>query len=147
MSLREIWNMILRSYCLIVTGSLFCTGIFCALFWKDAALNVNIIWQVLGSSAAVSLLFFLYYSKKELSARSLLIRDILFFFCLLAILLGCAYLFEWVIFENIIQPLCFAALVALTYASIKFFIYQMEKREAAAISSALQDYNRQKKEK
>lgn len=143
MSLREICTSIIRSYCLIVTGSLLCAGIVCSLFWKDAVLGVEIIWQILLSSAAASGLFFVYYSKKELSKKALMIRDIIHFILLLCLLLFCAYHFAWIHTHSLIQPFFFVGLVTAIYSVIRFVLFKREQRDARNLSRALHRFNNQ----
>lgn len=141
MSIKEILKTFLRAYPMIVTGSLLCTGAFCSIFWRNAELHVDLIWQILASSAAVASLFFVYYSKKELSRRAMQARHILHFVLLLALLFLCAYCFGWIASGSIGQPLLFGGLVTLVYVLIRYWLIKKQQREADEIGAALKSWH------
>lgn len=140
MLLKEIIQAILRSYCIIVTGSLLCTGVFCSLFWRDTVFGLELVWQVLIAAALAAMMFLVYYSKKELSKRAALARTVIHFFLIEGVLIGCAYWFDWFHPGTLVEPLCFAGLVAVVYLLVHSIMFRQSQKESDAISKAIASY-------
>ncbi|MGL4607516.1 MAG: DUF3021 family protein [Eubacteriaceae bacterium] len=100
MRIEELLKNILRSFFVITTGIIISMYIFCMVFNPAANFGLNDIGRVLIMALASSLLFFIFYSDKELNKRQMLIRQAIHLPVLLGVLLFFAWRWDWVNVKN-----------------------------------------------
>lgn len=82
----------------ITTGVTFVSAAYIALLWgSDTVLAVDILWQILAVSALCTLgsLLLPCDTEKEVSKKSMLVRNICYFVYVNLAVLGCGFCFEW----------------------------------------------------
>ncbi|POP31483.1 DUF3021 domain-containing protein [Lactonifactor longoviformis] len=82
----------------ITTGIVFVTAVYIGIFWGSGSeIGVNILWQILMVSALCTLgsLLLPCGAEKEVSKRGMLVRMILYFIYVNAVVLGCGLWFAW----------------------------------------------------
>ena len=136
---------VLRDYFTICTCSLAGSAAFLTI---SSIKNITyaLLWQILFVSLVTSLTSLIYHSKHELSKKSFLIRSIIQYFMINAILLFSAYFFKWVQFTEANLVLTFVTLVFLIYALVHTIIYFDDRFHAKLLNEKLSEYKKKRGE-
>lgn len=91
-------RLITRLFTLIVSGTLLAAASYITFFWgAETDISIMVLWQILGTSALCSLSGLFFASgRKEPSKKEMLLRNILGFAYVNAVVLTCAFAFEWI---------------------------------------------------
>jgi magnesium-transporting ATPase (P-type) len=98
--------------CVILASTVF-IGIF-----SNPYLPLRLIVQALVLAAASALLNFIYHSEKPIRKRGMALRTCVHFIALLALVLTCAWRFQWFSFDHTSSVLTFFLLFIAVYAVI-----------------------------
>lgn len=100
MRIEELLKNMLRSFFVITTGIIASMYIFCMVFYPAVNFTLNDIGRILIMALASSLLFFIFYSRKELGKKHMLIRQAIYLPVLLGVILFFAWRWDWVNVKN-----------------------------------------------
>ncbi len=139
MIIKRIKDMLLE-FLLIIAGILLCTAVFCTVFYTDAQFGVEILWQIVALAFLCTLPGFVFFSKKELSKKQILIRQVIHLCLLLIILLFFAYFWEWLSPRSVVQPVIFIVMFALVYTMVGYFSYKRDKKTAKQLNERLEKF-------
>ena len=117
MSIDELLKSMLRSFFVITTGIVASMYVFCLIFNSDVSFSLDDIGRVLLMAFASDLTFLLFYSRKELGKKQMLIRHVIQLLVLLAVLFYFAQLWGWVIISRPTEVVVFILLVIVVYAA------------------------------
>jgi len=127
LNIKEILHRIIKSFFIILGGSLIATFVFKLVFGTGIPLHIDDIGALIVLSVVVDLTYFIFYSRNELSRNQMLIRYIVHMMCIASELFVFAKLRRWVDFGRIAEILVFFALVITVYiATIGISNYQAE---------------------
>jgi hypothetical protein len=140
MDLKEILSRMFHSYFIILTGTLTAAAVFCSIFANDAAFGVDMFWKMLLLALLTDLPLLLFYSRKEISNKGWIAREILHFGVIIAILLYFGYTWEW-IEPSFLQTGIFIALVVGVYAAVRVIVFQLDKKTAEQLNKGIKKYN------
>ncbi len=114
---------------------------FIMFFWgKDAEIGVEILWQILGVSALCTIASFILPWDDEtsrISKKEMLIRMILCFCSINAIVLLCGAWFEWFDFGNWKMVVGMEVGIAAVFALITSVGYLVQGRETERMNQKL----------
>lgn len=131
---------LLQMFLLITAGTVISATIFCTIFSQNITFGIDLLWQLIAVAFFCTVPCIIFYSKKELSKKSMLIRQIVHLCLTLAILIFFAYFLTWIEAGSIIQPVIFVALVSVVYVTVAFFAYQADKVTAKQLNERLQRF-------
>lgn len=93
---EELLKKMINSFFMITTGVVISMYVFCLIFNPDAKFTLTDIGRILVMAFVSDLPFLIFLSSRELSKKQMLIRSIIHFIVLSAVLLYFAFLWEWV---------------------------------------------------
>lgn len=137
--MKEIIKLVARTFFLVTTCIVFAAAIYISIFYKDTTLTVAILWQILITSFLGSILSILFYSKSMISKRGILIRQGIHLILLLMTELICAWMFEWVHIDSIIEISFFLFLVIVNYVVVCYILYRYDIKMAEQINQKIQE--------
>lgn len=136
---------LLQVFLLITAGTIISATIYCTLFFQDITFGIDLLWQLVAVAFFCTVPCLMFYSKKELSKKTMLIRHIIHLCVTLAILIFFAYFWTWIDVGSIIQPIVFVVLVSVVYVTVTFFAYQIDKMTAKQLNERLQQFRQRDK--
>lgn len=137
--MKEIIKLVTRTFFLVCTCILFAAAIYISIFYKDATLTVSILWQIIIISFIASILSIVFYSKTPFSKHGMLIRQCVHFILLLASQLICAWKFDWVHIDSIMEVTVFILMVVVVYIGVCVIIYRYDIKTADQINQRIQE--------
>ncbi len=137
MRIEELLKKILRSFFVITTGIIASMYIFCLIFNPAASFTLNDIGRILIMALASSLLFFIYYSHKELDKIQMLIRQAIHLPVLLGVLLFFAWRWDWVNVRNPKECAILILLIIVVYVAVLAANTYQDKKLADKLNDSL----------
>jgi predicted neutral ceramidase superfamily lipid hydrolase len=128
---------VIQTYFYVLSGSIISAAIFMTIFLQDAYFNVEVIWQVIIMAAATSMGILIFQSKREISKKQMILRQIIHYAYINVVVLSCAMLWRWVDIHQITQIIALILLVAGVYFSVTTAMFSNEKRIAESINQRL----------
>jgi len=117
MDLKEIKRQIIHSFFVIFSGSVLSMYVYTLLF-GDGILEVHYITALLVMTVLADLTCFIFYSKKELTRKQLLIRFAIHLPIIMGIMLSAASYMEWILWSEPVEIIVFIALVVAVYIMV-----------------------------
>jgi Ca2+/Na+ antiporter len=96
-----------------------------------------IILSILGSVGNL-----IFYSKHELSKRKMKVRTIIHYIYIYSQVLGCAYLFGWIVPGNVKQTIVMIIMICCVTLCVSYALKKKEDRTAELINEKLSTMNR-----
>ena len=127
-------------FLLVTAGITMCTTVFCTVFYQNLSFGIELLWQVVALSLFCTLPGLVYVSKKELTKKQMLIRQIIHLGVLLILLLFFAYHWEWIDEGSIVQPIVFIIMFSLVYTMVSYITYKRDKKVANILNERLEKY-------
>jgi hypothetical protein len=132
---------------LILAGTTISTTLFITLFVPGWEFTIFLLWQIIIVSGVCSLGNLIYYSRGELSKRQMRIRIVLHYLYINAIVLGGAFLWQWIKPGSAVQLLVMLLLIAMVYAVITAWSFKMEEKTARDFNEQLRRLHSGEEEK
>jgi len=126
-----------HSYFVITTGIIASMYVFCLIFNRNAVYSLDDIGRILLMALASDLPFIIFYSRKELGKKQMLIRQIIHIPFLLAVLFYFAQLWDWVRMNSPTEVIVFIALVLVVYAAVLAIATFQDKKLADKLNDRL----------
>ena len=126
-----------RSYFVITTGIVASMYVFCLIFNREAVYSLDDIGRILFMALAGVLPFILFYSRKELGKKQMLIRQMIHIPVLLAVLIYFAQLWDWVSMGHPKEIIVFIVLVLAVYAVVLAVVNYQDKKLADKLNDRL----------
>ncbi len=140
MDFRELKRELLHDFFYIYTGSMFGTYVFCSIFYPDLTFSLSyFLWMAIFSLAGDATLL-VFYSRKVLTERQFLLRTVMHFLLLEAVLMTFAGLLR--LYETLLQAAFFFFVILLVYIMVKFLSFKSGSREAKTINQRIQEINK-----
>lgn len=128
---------IIQIFFYVLAGSIICTAIFMTIFLPKLYFTVEVIWQVILVSAIASCGSLIFYSRHEISKKQMMLRFIIHYIYINTVVLGGAFLLEWVNARSMPQVITMVLLIAVVYFSITTSTFNDEKKMADNINQKL----------
>lgn len=137
MRFDDLLKTMLYSFFVIIAGIVASMYVFCAIFIPDAVFTLRDIGGILIMAAASELPHLIFLSRKDLNRRQMLIRYIIHFPVLMAILLGLAFIFKWVALNSAAEVTVFVIEILVVYAMVRLAISYRDKKLADKLNDGL----------
>ena len=135
--IKDTIKTMLVEFFIILSGTTICAAIFCTVFYRDVVLGVDFLWELIILSFLTALPQILFFSKKEISKKQMRIRQTIHVVLVVGLLVFLAYIWGWVEFTSVLEPLAFVVLVLLSYTAIARYMYHRDKKLAARLNEKL----------
>ena len=139
MNLKEIFHRMFYSFFVILSCSLIGSFILQIILNKDGILYSNDITALIIVSVMATLSYFIFYSRKELAKKQLLVRYIIHMVYISALLFFTAIFMEWISRDSIFQIIIFLILVVVIYIAVINISNYQAKKTADLINKKLQE--------
>lgn len=139
MRFEELIKNMIRSYFVIVTGITASLYVFCLLVNPDAVFSLSDIGRILLMALVSDLPYAIFLSHRELGKKQMLVRMIIHYIVLSAILLYFAFLWDWVSPGSAQQVSIFLVLVLAVYIFVSLMIRFRDKKLTDKINSRLKE--------
>ena len=138
MDIKEITHVMFHNFFLIFGGSVIVMYVHHLIFGNDS-INTHDITALFIATVLCSLAQFIFYAKKQLSQRQMLVRQIIHLATILAIILSTAYFMEWIGWERPIVILLFVGYVVVMYVSVTVVSMRRSKKLADVLNQKLKE--------
>lgn len=139
MRFEELVKNMIRSYFVIVTGITVSIYVFCLLINPDAVFSIHDIGRILLMALVSDLPHLIFLSHRELGKKQMMIRMIIHYIVLSAILLYFAFLWDWVSSGSVQQIAVFLFLVLAVYIFVSMMIRFRDKKLTDQINRKLKE--------
>lgn len=140
--MKELVKRILESFFVINAGVTIGAAAFITLLQKDAKLGVEILWQIIIVSLLTALSTVIMHSKNELSKRQIIIRLVIHYILINAIVLCCAYIFNWFEFREPIKILGIIIVILSVFVFVWTITYKNDSKVAEMLNKKLNERNK-----
>ena len=137
--LKNFWYV----YTSVVTCVSFSAASFISIFFSDAPLDANIIWQILFVSFLCSI-WCLLYPDRELSKKELVLAYTGHYLLVNLIVLGCGLWFGWFYADNLLQIIGMLIVIAFVFVVVCITTWKREAHEAMLMNERLKAYQEKK---
>ncbi len=141
MEFRELMKKFCMNCFLITGGCTVCATVFCAIFAPDSVFSVRDLVSVIMMGFLCALTMFIYWSKKEVSKKNLIIREVVQCMMVFAVVFGICYYNDWITAGSAAEPIVLFLLIAVYYLIVFFFNYTTEQRVADKMNRCLEELN------
>lgn len=140
-------RLMAKLFILIVSGVVMVAAAYITFFWGiDTDIGIKVLWQILGTSALCSLAaLFFTGGKKEPSKKEMLIRTILCFLYVNAVVLTCAFAFEWITDHDPIMTAAMEICIIAVFGGVYLTCYISDCKEAEKMNRILSRDKTQKR--
>jgi len=139
MLLKEIIQRVMYSFFVIFTCSAIVMSV-CMLLVGYSSIFVGNFYILLCLALLTSVARFIFYSKKELNKRQMLIRNIIHFCVIQAIVMSAATFMGWVLWQDPISVFLMIGLVTLVYIAERAIEGYRAKRLADRLTQKLRNH-------
>lgn len=133
------------TFVLIVVGITVSSSIFLALFYPALHLSAGILGQIVVMSFVCAIGNFIFYAKYEISKQQMMIRKIVHFLYINAIVFLGAFLWHWVTPGMITQFFVLLVMIELVYVAVTVINILKENRDAEVMNQRLSQLNKNDK--
>lgn len=140
----EYLKEILRLFTQIATAEMFAAAIYIQFFWKNESVDaVSILRQILVSSAlcAVGCILVMTGNNRELCKKEMMLRRILYYIYVNAVILICGYLFKWYLPSDWKMVVGMVFAIAAVYVVVSVLSYHIQVKTAQEINERLKERN------
>lgn len=137
----NIIKKLLSNYVMIFTGIAFSSALFIAIFSPEVNYISILLLQMFIMAALSTLGNLIFYSMKEVSKKSMMIRTIINYLYVNFIVYTMAYIFTWINFKSIMQLILMFALILLVYVIVYIANYIKGEMEAKAMNLQLSRFH------
>jgi hypothetical protein len=142
MGIRALITKIINDFFIITTGILIGMLIYGKLFDPEATFNIEQLQTIVFSGFITSVPTLIFYSKKELSKKQMLLRQGLHFILLESIIMWSAYASHGIEQGNFSQAFSIFILVFVIYMVVRVRGWLSDKKEAGKLNKRINEYNK-----
>lgn len=137
--INQLKEMLLE-FLAITAGITISTTVFCTIFDYNIYFGIGLLWQIVGLSFLCTLLGIIYVSKRELTKKQMLSRQIIHMGVLLILILFLAYRWQWIDAHSVIQPIVIIIMFLGVYSMVTYVTYIRDKKVAMMLNERLQKF-------
>lgn len=123
----------------VTTCVLFVSAVYITIYWPQATLGVEILWQILIVSFLSSLGVYIY-PDREVSKRTGILLTVVHYVETNALVLGCGFWFEWFYADNLLMVVGMVIVIALVFLTVSIAVQLRARQLAALMNERLQEY-------
>ncbi len=140
MEVKELLKRIATNCFFITGGCTMCATIFCSIFYPDYSFTVKGLGAIIMMGVFCSLTILLLWSPRELSKKSLIVREIIQCIFVFLIIFFISYYNDWINRGSIKEPLVMFCLVTTFYVIVCVFNLNREKKIAKSLNERLKKF-------
>lgn len=136
--MKETIKFVIMNFFIITVGVLFVISLantFAGVEYYPAEFP----WMIMLTGAITALPAFIYHVKKEISKKQLIIRFVIHFTVVGAIVLLLGYVWKW--YESFEYAILVFIMYVFVYAIVSAYSYFIQYRDAQSINKALEKFN------
>ena len=137
MNLSDLLKAMGRAFFVIATGTLLSMYLFCLILTPNATFSLDDLGRVLLMAVVGDLPYVVFYSKKELTKRQMIVRFAIHIPILISILIYFASLWDWVDITKPIEIVVLVLLILLVYVGVITLASFQDKKTAARLNDSL----------
>ncbi len=137
----ELIKKSIVTFFLVIAGVTISAAVFVTIFFSEIELSILLLWQIILMAFVCTLGNFIYYSKYELSKRQMMIRIVIHYFYINLVVLGGAFLWEWITQGYIVQFVVMLLLIAVVYVGVTLVNFMKEEKTAEVLNKRLSKIN------
>lgn len=141
MELRELIKKLVISYPIIYGCSMMATFVFCMIFYPDSDFRLDYFGKMFLFALVADLPSLVFYSKRELSHKELMVRIIIHLLLLEGVLLVIGRLMG--LHDNMAEGIFFFFIVLAVYVVVLLLVFSDDARQAKEINKALEERKKQ----
>lgn len=115
---EELVKKMIDSFFMITTGIVISMYVFCLIFNPDVRFTLADMGRIILMAAVSDLALIIFFCRRELDKKQMLMRYIIHFIVLAAILLYFSFLWDWVNLRDTKEIVVFFISILLVYVSI-----------------------------
>lgn len=142
MGIYAIIKKIISDFFIITTGILIGVIVYCMINKPEATFDVQILQAIVFSGFVTSLLTLIFYSRKELTKRQMLLRQVIHFMFLEGMIMWSAYSSRSIEPGNITQGIETFGMVFVIYFAVRLKGWFFDKKEAEKLNKRIEEYNK-----
>ena len=133
---------VLRCFAYVTSCVILATAIYIGIFYRESMDKYVILWQILLVSFLCSL-GILLYPDRAMSKREAILRTLLHYVEVNAVVLGCGVWFGWFDIRNPWMLMGMLILIAIFCVGVSWLQWKRENRLAALLNARLEEYQKQ----
>lgn len=137
MTIKEILSMMVRSFFIIVTGTVIGLWAGGSILMPDARFIPLGFGHILLTALIAVLFFFLFYSRRDLNRRQMAVRLIIHFCTLSPTMIFLVYHWNWIPWGDFVFGATAVGVYLLIYTAVFFFVFYRDLRTAKKLTNAL----------
>lgn len=134
----------LYTFVCVTTCIVFAAALFTTVFWKEASIGNEMLWQILIVSALCSL-GTMIYPDYEVTKRRAVFLTVLHYIIVNVVVLGGGILFGWFDADNLLMVLVMLLLIAVIYFLVAMIMWKRAADVAIIMNEKLAEYQSRKK--
>lgn len=129
------------TFCITTTGTVFVCATYIGIFWRDALLNPDILWQILLLCFVCSLCTFIHPFRETSRMKVLLNIGVRYLYINLLVV-GGGHLFQWLDIKNVLMLAVMMLEILLVFIVVSAVMWQLQKKDSERLNERLQEYQR-----
>ena len=130
---------ILFTFACVTTLVLIGSATYITIFWRDASLDANILWQLIFTDVLCSIGNVIY--PKEFKSKKQYYTLIgIHYIYINAVVLGAGFFFEWFSKDNLFMILSMIFMIAVIFLTVFLLLQYYYKKKAEVMNERLQEY-------
>lgn len=130
---------ILFTFACVTTLVLIGSATYITIFWRDASLDVNILWQLIFTDVLCSI-GNVIYPKEFKSKKQYYTLISIHYIYINAVVLGAGFFFEWFSPDNLYMILSMIFMIAVIFFTVMLLLQYYYKKKAEVMNERLQEY-------
>ncbi|TCL59047.1 DUF3021 family protein [Kineothrix alysoides] len=143
MDLGILMKKMISLYAVIYGGSMFGTLVFCTIFYPDETFGLGYFTWMLVYALLGDLTMLVFYSRKELTEKQLLVRQTVQILLLEIVLLTAAY--QAGMFQGVMEGAVLLLVILGVYMMVRFIGFRKDLQLAKQLNARLQERKKEHK--
>ena len=138
-----MWNRIkdfVRTFAYVVLGVEINTTTFITVFYPGTSLSVAVLWQILACSFVCTLGNVLWWTTRRLGKTEVIARTVLHYLYINVVVFGCAFLFDWIDYQNSVMIICLFLMVLIVFVLVFLVNWHYNKKISEMMNRGLKAY-------
>ena len=135
-------GFIINTFAMITTLTLAAVAIFTLVLFPTDSISPFLLVEILGASLLCALSTLIFPWGRGMRIGEVIVRTVLHYLIINAIILGCGYLFGWYNIRNPWSVLVMMITIALIYGGVSAVSWKRSLDEAKRMNKKLQEYQK-----
>lgn len=140
MTLKEILQIMVIAFCIGITGLTVGLFLFHTVFMPDAVITIKKLGQMLLLVLAGDALFFIFYSKKELTVVQVRIRMVIHLVAMVTLVIGLILYWGWLLPHETSWIILVAAGTLVVYGIVAAIVFYRDRKTARKFNEVIRKY-------